>query len=125
MWKRQDDHGKRDDSHGGNFGLCWAAEEVALGGNDCSGPQELLAQDPLEESGTYRRFVCSRLAATEAWSPGCKRHGGRGVWGRGCSVRHPCHRHFKAVMFEGNKEGTMLPLKGCLSFRAISSISVE
>lgn len=79
MWKREDSDRKREDSHGGNSGLCWAVEEVALGGNDCSGPQELLAQDPLEESGTCRWFVCSRLAATEARRPGCKRYGGRGV----------------------------------------------
>lgn len=58
MWKREGSDGKREDRHGGNSGLCWAVEEVALGGNDCSGPQELLAQDPLEESGTCRRFVC-------------------------------------------------------------------
>lgn len=88
MRKREDNHGKR--------------EEVALGGNDCSGPQELLAQAPLEASGTCRRFVCSRLAATEARSPGWKRYGGRGTWGRRCSVRHPCHRHFKVVVSEGS-----------------------
>lgn len=111
MWKREDSHGKREDGHGGNFELCWAVEEVTLGGNDCPGPQELLVQDPLEESGTGRRFICSRLAATEALSPGCKWYGGRGLWGRGRSGTHPCHRYFKIVMFVGSKERT---LKDCL-----------
>lgn len=61
---------KREDSHGGNFGFCWAVEEVALGGNDCPGPQDPLVQGTLAETGTCRRYVCSRLAATEALSPG-------------------------------------------------------
>lgn len=69
--------------------------------------------------------LCPRLAAPEALSPRCQWYGGKGLWGRGCSGRQPCHTHFKILMFEDSKETAMLNPKGCLAFGVISGTMWE
>lgn len=53
------------------------SEEVALGGDDCLGPQEPLVEDPLGETKPCRRCTCHSLAATEAPRAWCEWYGGK------------------------------------------------